>query len=72
VLKLITGANINNMCPVLASGNAQASETDSSSTVMGNSRQPLPAPAQTSSPFAVHECHQDSCPGVHLVSPGLL
>jgi len=24
------------------------------------------------SPFAVHECHQDSCPGVHLVSPGLL
>ena len=28
--------------------------------------------AQTSSPFAVHECHQDSCPGIHLVSPGLL
>ena len=24
------------------------------------------------SPFAVHECHQDACPGVHLVSPGLL
>ena len=29
-------------------------------------------PAQTSSPFAVHECHQDARPGVHLVSPGLL
>jgi len=28
--------------------------------------------AQTSSPFAIHECHQDACPGVHLVPPGLL
>jgi len=29
-------------------------------------------PAPTSSPIVVRECHQDACPGIHLVSPGLL
>jgi len=29
-------------------------------------------PAPTNSPFVDCECHQDACPGVHLVSPGLL
>jgi len=37
----VSRLDVNNVCPVLASGNAQAIETDG--TVMGNSRQPLPA-----------------------------
>ena len=33
--------------------------------------QPTP-PTQISSPFVIRTCHQDTGPGVHFVSPGLL
>ena len=32
----------------------------------------LATPASTGSTFVVHECHQDACPSVHFMSPGLL